>query len=165
MWFFERYSNWFGGKNPLLYLIVGIVLLIWPQVTTITACIIVGAVLCIYGIISVLQYRKSPEFVFTELRLIVGILALIGGVLLLLFPKFFLSIIPFVFGILVVVHGILEIQKALDLKRMHTNTWWVTAAEGGIEIILGLLLIFNPFSATVIVVRILGVLLIVEAFI
>lgn len=165
MWFFEKYSGWFGGKNPLLYLIVGIVLLIWPQVTTITACIVVGLVLCIYGIMSILRYRKSPGLVITEIQLVLGILAVIGGALLLFFPRFFLSIIPFVFGIVVVIHGILEIQKGLDLKRMYTNTWWVTAAEGGVEVILGLLLIFNPFSTTVIVVRILGILLIVEGLI
>lgn len=148
--------------TAVLYMILGVILLIWPAATTVTICIIVGAVICIHGIGYVISYCRNPEVSIFRFNLILGIVGICIGCFLMFQPDTFLSVIPFAFGVIVIVDGVTNIQKSLDLKRMYDNKWWGAMVGGIVALILGLLLMLNPFSTTVALVRFLGIVLIVD---
>lgn len=67
--------------------------------------------------------------------------------------------LPIVLGILVLVEGILQAQRGLMLKNSRLSALGGSHGGAGCIIALGILLIFNPFNALVITMRVLGIVL------
>ena len=72
-------------------------------------------------------------------------------------PRIVLSIIPVVVGIIVLIHGLMDIQYTLDIKRTGSTKWWIALIAAILTLIVGLLLVFNPFTAYEISMIMLGI--------
>ena len=58
-----------------------------------------------------------------------------------------MSIIPVVVGIIVLIHGLMDIQYTLDIKKAGSEKWWIALIAAALTLIVGLLLMLNPFTA------------------
>ena len=74
-------------------------------------------------------------------------------------PGGIFAVLPIVLGILVLVEGISKLQRGLMLKNYGYQRWVAATVVAGCIIALGILLIFNPFNALVITMRVLGIVL------
>ena len=77
----------------------------------------------------------------------------------LLNPGGIFAVLPIVLGILVLVEGISKLQRGLMLKNYGYQRWVAATVVAGCIIALGILLIFNPFNALDITMRVLGIVL------
>ena len=73
-----------------------------------------------------------------------------------------ISLIPFILGVLVLCSGCSKLQDAIDLKRLGYGSWLGLLIVAAINIILGVVLIYNPFKAAILLFRVLGVVLILS---
>lgn len=95
------------------------------------------------------------EFVF-------GILGIVLGAVVLYKVEIVISLIPFILGVLVLCSGCSKLQDAIDLKRLGYGSWLGLLIVAAINIILGVVLIYNPFKAAILLFRVLGVVLILS---
>ena len=95
------------------------------------------------------------EFVF-------GILGIVLGAVVLYKVEIVISLIPFILGVLVLCSGCSKLQDAIDLKRLDYGSWLGLLIVAAINIILGVVLIYNPFKAAILLFRVLGVVLILS---
>ena len=65
-------------------------------------------------------------------------------------------------GVLVLCSGCSKLQDAIDLKRLDYGSWLGLLIVAAINIILGVVLIYNPFKAAILLFRVLGVVLILS---
>ena len=129
--------------------LLGVVLLIFPDVTLYSTCYITGALALIYGIKKVAQYVGERKYrVPSVIDLIGGIALLILSIVLLAHPAFVVSVIPFILGISIVVFGISSLLSPSGLLGKILNIA-IT--------VFGFSVMFNPFSSAVSLARMLGV--------
>lgn len=86
-----------------------------------------------------------------------GIVLVLLGIWICTQPRIVLSIIPVVVGIIVLIHGLMDIQYTLDIKRTGSTKWWIALIAAILTLIVGLLLVFNPFTAYEITMIMLGI--------
>lgn len=144
--------------------LIGLFLLLFPKTTANVVFFLVGAALIATGVVKVIQYfTEDAHRAVGGWQLATGILLALGGIAMLVLSKALLAFVPFVFGCALLVGGVLKLQSAFDMRRMNAPKWQMNLIGVGISALLGIIIIFNPFSTAITLMRVIGVSLIVEA--
>ena len=144
--------------SAILSIIMGLVLLIWPGTTTQIVCTMLS-----YGIIQIVMFLWTREkTVFSQGILLLGIIFAVIGAWIILKPEMIIMAVPVIVGILIIIHGLHNIIQAVDLKREGYEKWWLALLFGVLTVLFGALLIYNPFGAVEVVVRMIGIFMIYD---
>lgn len=135
-----------GAVLPaLLCLIYGIVLIIWPDISSNFICYAIGAAIMLVGIIFVIRYiRKDLVRDFYRKDLVVGLIAISLGLVALLRVEMIKGLIPTILGIAVLFSGIVKLQNAIDMFRMQYTYWYIILILALLNMGFGILLILEP---------------------
>jgi uncharacterized membrane protein HdeD (DUF308 family) len=154
---FERIRrNWIASS--IATIIIGLILLLFPAVTLNFISYCLGAVALVMGAIRTVRYFQQDHtypFLFQS-DLVVGLITIGLGIFMMTQPKTVISLIPHLFGILVAGCGVGNILRALDAKKAGLSQWGFLLGLAIISVILGVLIMFNPFGALELVVTIIG---------
>lgn len=129
--------------KTLIMGLIGLVLVLIPGDINKIIGIIVGIFLLIFGLSSGYNYIKSkmnftPELISTVLYTLLGIIILIS-------PGSVVKSIAIGIGIIITIKGLSKMGLAFSSKDI--NTYWIgTLVMGLVTTILGIVLIFSPFS-------------------
>lgn len=141
----------------VIYIVFGLSLLIWPETSTRTICYAIGAILFIYAITAFIKYFTSgKEKNFYQIDFITGIITFIIGLIVILKPEIIVSIVPTVLGIILVISSIIKLQDAIELKRNNYEKWEMVLTFSIAVIILGVIMIINPFGIGLLFTRFIG---------
>jgi len=144
---------------PILLLIGGILLIFQADATIKSISYIIGAILLLIGLVGVIGFLKDQD---NSMLLVYGIVSIVSAILLILNPEFIATIIPFIIGILIIISSAFKLQKAIDLKNFGVSlTTPIIIAI--LEMICGLLIVFNPFGTVITIVKLVGIFLSVYA--
>ena len=92
--------------------------------------------------------------------LVVGLCAILGGILVIVKVDKLTDLIPAVLGFLVTMSGIMKMQNSVDMLRLGHGTWHVAFAMAIVNIVAGIVLLMNPFEAAQILIMCLGIALV-----
>ena len=138
--------------SSIVLLILGILLLLVPGEIVTTVIRLFGLIILVIGITSVLNEikikKQSTDFVN-------GILIGILGLVFISSPQTIASIIPFILGVWITIKSLFKLQFSYSLKRTSTD-YIKPLVINIIELILGLVLVFNPFKGAEALIRIIG---------
>ncbi len=149
--------------TSLLSVLVGLVFTIWPEVVANAANYILGGIILVVGIIYLaLSFWSKKGSILTGFGMIFSVILIVIGVFMILKPEFVLSLFPMIVGGIIVIHGLLDLKHSIELATFKYRFWWVALIIAAATIGLGVLLLFNPFSAVTLAFRIIGVILIVD---
>lgn len=149
--------------SAILCALSGLVLLIWPGTTTQIVCMSLGIVLLAYGIIQIAIYLFNRErTIISQGMMLLGIVFAVIGVWILLKPEMIIMAVPVIVGVLIVIHGLHNVVQAITLQKDGYERWWLALLFSLLTVIFGGVLIFNPFEAVELVVRLIGVFLIYD---
>ena len=147
----------------VLYLGLGIFLVLKPGTALNIVCYALGGVVLACAAVQLIRYFVVERGVFqSQLTLISGLVCLALGAFLLLRSDIVVSILPIVFGLFVIFDAIARVQNALDLRRCGYDSWKGFLLLPVLSVVLGVVLIVNPFGAMETLVMAIGVILIVE---
>lgn len=143
-------------------LVLGLVMLIWPEISGMTVCIILGALCAAAGVYKLVRYfRLGFAGVFFRFDLGSGILSILAGLLLLLHPRDAMTLLPMAVGIYILFGSVLDVQIAVEMHRFHLRDWFASLLLGIVNILLGFYLLFNPFSGAAALMIVVGISLLV----
>ena len=149
--------------SALLCVILGLVLLIFPGTTTQIVCMLLGIVLFAYGAIQiVLNLFNKERTIVSQGMLVLGIVFAVIGGWIMLKPEMIIMAVPVIVGVLIVIHGLHNATQAFALKSSGYEKWWVDFLLGALTVVLGGILIYNPFKVVNTVVRLIGIFLIYD---
>ena len=149
--------------SAILCVVIGLVLIIWPGTSTQLVCMVLGSVLLLYGLVQLALYLFARErTLYLQGMLVLGIIFSVLGVWILLKPEIVIATVPIIIGIIIVIHGIHNITQAVNLSRMNYDNWWIALLFGILTVVLGGVLIYNPFSVVNTVVRVIGAFLLYD---
>lgn len=141
----------------ILYVLLGLVLLLWPITVMDVLCYLTGGILLLYGVFAIVGFcRVEERRASSFLALFLGIVAAAVGVVLLLQPALFQSILTIILGIYILIDGLLNLKRALELRRMEHGGWTIYLVLSLITVVLGLVVIFHPMLAGATLVQLIG---------
>ncbi len=150
--------KWEAILTGVLYILLGIVALLIPETMQKTLGYLIGIVLIVAGAVSMICYLlRDARDNYYHNEFVFGLVGIVLGVAVLYKVEVIISLIPFILGILVLFSGCSKLQDAIDLKRLSYGSWVGMLVVAVINIILGVVLICNPFQAAVLLFRVLGV--------
>ena len=132
----------------LLYVLLGLVLILFPGLT--------GTVFCWVLAIAALAYAVSRFWFFYQARkdgftaagtLTLGLLLAAFGIFCIARPDVILSFLPLTLGILMLVDGIGKLPLAINGLSLHSPYRFPLLLSALLPLALGIVLIANPFGA------------------
>ncbi len=135
--------------SAIVTIVLGLILVLFPAATLTSVSYVVGGLAIAMGVIRTVRYFKQDHtypYLFQS-DLVVGLLSVGFGIFMVSQPVTVLSVMPHIFGILMVGWGIGGILRAVDAKKTGFTYWGVLLALAIISIVLGWLIMANPFGA------------------
>ncbi|MBQ7780121.1 MAG: DUF308 domain-containing protein [Clostridia bacterium] len=161
---FLKNSN--SGIMSLLEIILGVLLVLMPDTIISYFMIIAGAILAIFGTISLIKYFVAKPNEAIKGSLTGALVSLSIGVFLIICNarvKGFLDIITLVIGAVILYTGYQKLENAIE-KIRKKQFFVVTLVSALITIVVAVLAVFNVINKDIIL-QFIGVALIVEAVI
>lgn len=140
----------------VLYAIIGFILFFKPEITNNVVGIMIGTFLLIYGFFAIFTSIERQRIKLFRWNFIFGILSLILGIFIMFNPLSILHFLNITFGIWLIVEGIDKATYYIFMKKMGEESRKIILASAILLLILGLLLVFNPFK-TIIISKTVGV--------
>ena len=150
--------------SACMCILLGIVLVVWPELSMHIVCMAVGAVLLVGGVVRLAVYLANLKEtnVYAQMNLILGIVLAVVGVWIMLQPDKVLAIIPLIVGIVIVLHGINDLSQAVTLCKNKYDLWWLALLFGVVTLGFGAFLIYRPIAALDTAVMMIGIFLIYD---
>lgn len=149
----------YAAISSICALLVGILLVVWPEVAVNYLVITVGALFFLPGVLGVFGYFMSSGKQEAQARPMFPIVALgsaLLGLWLMVMPAFFVGILMYLLGALLVLGGLNQLIRLIAVR----NQVHVPVILYVIPVLVlgsGLLILFNPFEAANVPFIILGV--------
>ena len=141
----------------LLYIVLGVVLILFPATSLNLACLLIGAVTLLYGVVRIFGYTRAGEEEASRLELAFGIVLAALGVFLLVCPQLLVSLIPIALGAYLLVDSFSAIKRSLEWKSLGFSRWWVSFLVSLVLALFGLVMILRPFTLVANLVVFIGV--------
>ena len=130
----------------VLYLALGIFLLMVPGTALNVVCYALGGVVLLGAVIQLVRYFLVERGIFqSQLTLISGLVCLA------------------LFGLFVIFDSLGRVQNALELRRCGYGSWKGFLLLALLSVVLGVVMIVDPFGAMETLVMAIGVILIIES--
>lgn len=148
----------------IVYVIVGLLLIIWPDAARQIIIYAIGAAALLYGGYRIVDFfvRKEHLDGSIQIGVALGIGCLLVGLFLIVKANVVLALLAAIIGVAIVVDSILRLQIALNLRYSGGSSWLILLITALVTLAFGILLLFNPFTAIKVATIIAGVSLVLD---
>ena len=156
----EKFKNfrWDSIVIAIASIVLGIILIVFPEITLKTLGYAIGIGIIVLGVISIIFYlaRESSDnlnrhdFLLGTVEIVIGICAIIKIAII-------IDLLPIAMGIIIIISGCAKLQDTVDLLRAKTGNWIVLFIFSIICIGAGIVLIYNPFDSMKVLFVLIGV--------
>lgn len=133
--------------------VLGVLLIARPNEMIAYTSLIIGAAVILSGVFAIISYLVKKD---TKLPLVMGVIAVISGIIICCAYRQIVSVMIFILGIILLVGGILDLVNSIDVARRHYRSWLFTVILSVASIVLGIISIVNPFEAQSKIVQLIG---------
>lgn len=142
----------------VLFALMGVALIIFPQISMNVVCCILGAFIIILGVIKICAYFSDDRYnIAFQFDLALGILAIVLGIVFIAKTNWVLSFFSTVLGIFITTGGLFSVQASIDAKRIGLNAWGGLLALSIASMAVGIILIFCPIKSLTLMTRLYGI--------
>ena len=144
----------------IVFLIVGIIFLCIPDMSSKVIGVIMGILFVLYGLNTGYKYFKREGAKLYSLNLMFAIITTLLGLVLIVYPYSFINFVTVCLGIYMIIIGALNINYGVWFKVGKDDSWLITLVIGILLILFGILVLTNPF-ANLTVMQLIGVFIII----
>ena len=146
----------------IVYIIAGLILIIWPEASRAVICYVLGAALLIYGVYRIVAYFIKDLPMQLQFGVAIGAACIVAGLLLMFKAGFVITVFGVIVGLILIADGVFRLQNALDIRRMGGRGFAPLLICALVMLVFGVVLLFNPFTAVITATIIGGVSLLVD---
>ena len=132
--------------SAVFFIIVGLFLAFFPVQTVNVICkVVFGLLLILTGLYNIILFlmEKTETTVFNMLS---GVIVLVLGLFLFTNPQIVVRLLPQLLGSLILIDSIWLLRSAQKLRKSNSQYWTAFLITGLVCVILGLIILVNPFS-------------------
>lgn len=151
-----------GILGSLLLIVLSVFLMLKPIEIIGTLIKVIGMILLICGVFDFTNYfvNKKEESLF-DYGLVKGIIEITIGVLFIFKYDLLINLFPCILGLIIVFINIFKLQTAISLKEFESN-YMTGVIISSLSIILGLVIVINPFETIEVVIIVSGAVLLIS---
>ena len=150
----------------VIWCLLGLILLIWTDLSARILCYILGGALLVHGISQILPILRGGEWRLSLfLEFLVGVAVIIGGLWAIFWPESAELLIPVILGVVTIIHGAEEMSLALRMRTSGAMQARLAILLATITILLGLLLVWRPAFLVELLLRITGACLLFDGIV
>lgn len=143
--------------SSLLFIVVGVILIIWRDPALTVICTILAALLCAAGAVGVVMYFVTKERGLASTAVLaIGVVAAVVGLYLALHPDVLKAIVPAVVGILILISGIINLSETITIHREKGDGVLLSLILSLVTIALGILILVKPSFLNNIILVLMG---------
>ena len=159
--FFWQKQASFGAA--LLCIFLGLLLFFFPGLTGTVVCWILAGAALISALVQLFFYFRGRRSGMPGTGNLIGtVLFLILGIFLALTPGFILGFLPLILGILLIIDGIGKLPLLFSAFRKGFPFRFSLLLSAALSLILGFVIVANPFGAAETVIMVFGLTLIAD---
>lgn len=148
--------------TSILMMILAVLLIFNPAGVTNIVLNVFGVVVLIAGTINILSYIfQDKDTKQISYDLFNGIVMIILGCIIIVFKSLIISIIPIIVAIWIIYSGIIKYQMSKSLNVVENKQAKILTISAIIQVVLGVLILLNPFGTAIAVISIVGMILFV----
>lgn len=147
-------------------LIIGILIFIDFEKFTSSIILVVGIVLCVFGLRSLFYYfRADAEDAVLGNQFLAGMLLLTAGTFCAVNSDWFVNTVSVltVYGIGILLTGMIKLQEAVNKIRLKFERWYICGVSALLALVFSGLILWNPFASDSALWIFIGITLVVEA--
>lgn len=149
--------KWNMLLTAVLYMVLGLVLLIFPATTARTICYMIAAIAIVTGMVNLVVYfTRNITRNYYRNDFVAGLLLMVLGIFVIYKVDLIIALVPFILGLCIIISGLFKIQGALDVQRMGGNVVLILGVAV-VNVVVGILMVINPFESALLLYRLLGV--------
>ena len=134
----------------ILFMIIGLMLIGFPEFSMVAVCYIIGIMLIVLGVIKICAYFAQDKYnIAFQFDLALGILSVIIGVCTIIHHNWIINLLPIIIGIMIIADSLFTLQASIDAKRFGLPRWYLLLIFSAVSVILGLVLVFKSFKSAV----------------
>jgi len=143
------------------YVVVGVVLVAYPEVSYVSLCYIAAAAVMLIGLVDVIRYilRGISEGKLNN-YLSRGLVLVMVSVFMFVREDYVIIVLPVLLGLSIVVDGIIKLQRSIDLLRLHFDGWIFVLILAAMSLAIGAVLVFRPLDSAKTLTMVMGIALI-----
>lgn len=146
----------------IIELVLGIFLIIYPDVGTKILTIILGAILTGVGVFNIISFLMNKNASFRQ-GILSGVISAALGIAFIAQADTVVNVTSIILGVFIVFEGLTCCKRAIIMKRLDFDKWFVFLIIALVACIVGGLILIFPgiFASAVMIVS--GILLSIEA--
>lgn len=149
--------------SAVVMIVLGVGLFLRPGLSAEILCRGLGFVILIYGISQEVTYLRLKKKIVVSPGMSVSAIAMIVlGAWIAWLGEGIMAIFPAAMGIVLLLSGIKNVMQSFVIRNMGDDRWNMAMIMAVITAVLGLILIWNPFTAVDMVIRIIGAFLVYD---
>ncbi len=146
--------------------VIGILFLAAPTSSALVVASVVGIILMLMGLARGYGALKTKEKTPTvKMILALSLILIVLGIFILVDPGFLVAYSYVIFGVVMIVNALSNIVGVVkgDIRVRDSKTLYLVISAA--LAVLGVIILFNPFSASDVMMRIIGVMLIADGIV
>ncbi len=155
--------------NSIIFLssiacIVGFFMIINPSMSVKTIGVIASIYIILQGIVLVIIDLKANKYYIPFDGMLPGILSILIGIILVSKPNIISTIFTIAIGVWIALSSINSIRMAVALKN-DDAPWFLLLLLGILDLIVGVIVVFNPFEASISMTVFAGIMIMIHSII
>lgn len=149
------------GITAVVLILIGLALMLRPGLSARLLCRGIGLLILVYGLSQGMSYfTLKKKIVVSPGMLAVSIVMTVIGLWMSYKGERLISFFPIVAGVMLLFSGVQNVMQGFSIRGQGYDGWQTALILGAITALLGLILIWNPFTAATMTIRVIGAFLI-----
>ena len=151
--------------TDLIYMVIGLLFILIPDFISNFICYLIGILIIVLGVKPIHKYLKLIEKTrLSKMIFVVGIIMILIGFFIMLNPEKLASILPITIGLYLIVIALAKFSDSVEYKKLNYDKWYNFLLSSILTLIIGLVIVFNPFKTVTLAIRIVGIVLLIDGF-
>ena len=150
--------------SSIVAFIIGLIMVVAPGISLRTIGIVVGIYIIVHGVALIALPFMSRIIYNPFFGIMSGLLSIILGIILLAMPNILSTIFAIALGIWIILSSVDIISMAI-VSRKEYSSWGLLLLLGIIDLVCGVIILFNPFASSISIVVLGGIIIMVHSII
>lgn len=150
--------------SSIVAFIIGLIMVVAPGISLRTIGIVVGIYIIVHGVTLIALPFVSRIIYNPFFGIVSGLLSIILGIILLAMPNILSTIFAIALGIWIILSSVDIISMAI-VSRKEYSSWGLLLLLGIIDLVCGVIILFNPFASSISIVVLGGIIIMVHSII
>lgn len=135
--------KWSSVLSSAAFIIVGVLMIIYPNVSASVVAYIIGIGFTVFGIVNIAAYfMLDIQDTLYRNDFVIGLMALIFGIAVIMKQDMIANLIPLILGLVIMSSGFAKLQRAIISKRIGYSDSRIYIILALISIVFGIVVMF-----------------------